>query len=139
MTDPIHHDLLRLDPDPVLQGGWSPTSGLAHFPRGPVCPYTGADDVESLDLPTAGTVWLWTNVNAPPPGYTGEVPYDIGVVVLDDPGSGPGHGLRLVTRLVDRPAGGWVEGTSVRLRTVEVPLDGDATAAVWAFGPGGDR
>ena len=40
----------------VLRGGRSPSSGLYHFPLSDVCPYTGADDVEPVDLPRIRTV-----------------------------------------------------------------------------------
>ena len=75
MPDPIDPRALRVDDDGVtLLGGWSPSSGYRHFPRQPLCPFTGADDVEPLDLPRAGRVWLWTTVTAPPPGYQGPSP-----------------------------------------------------------------
>ena len=86
---------MRVDDDgPTLLGGWSATSGLRHFPRAPVCPFTGADDVEPVDLPRTGTVWLHTTVSVAPPGYTGPVPYGLGIVELDGPPM-----LRVVTRL----------------------------------------
>ena len=42
-----------------LVGGYSPSSGLHHYPRGPVCPYSGADDVKAVELPTTGRLWAW--------------------------------------------------------------------------------
>ena len=69
-------ELFRIDDDQlVLRGGRSPSSGLYHFPLSDVCPYTGADDVEPVDLPTSGRLWLWTAVTSSPPGYAGPVPY----------------------------------------------------------------
>ena len=55
MTDtsiaPVAPGLLRLDDDGiVLLGGWSPTSGRAHFPLAVRCPWTGADDVEPITV-----------------------------------------------------------------------------------------
>ncbi len=124
----IAPDLLRLDDDgPTLLGGYSPSSGHTHFPRQPVCPYTGADDVEPVDLPRTGRLWLWTTVTAPPPGYSGPVPYHFGVVELAD-------GLRVIGRLVY----GALEPTErapVRLTTETV--GGDSTAT-WAFELWGD-
>ncbi len=66
-----------------LVGGFSATSGHHHFPLADVCPYTGADDVVAVDLPTTGRLWLWTVVTAAPPGYDGPVPYGLGIVRLD--------------------------------------------------------
>ena len=94
---------MRVDDDgPTLLGGWSPTSGLRHFPPAPVCPFTGADDVEPIDLPRTGTVWLHTTVSVSPPGYTGPVPYGLGIVELEGTPM-----LRIVTRLAgERPGPG---------------------------------
>lgn len=87
--------LFRSDGDTtVLLGGRSRSSGLTHFPRRALCPYTGADDVEPVDLPTEGTLWAITTVRIPPPGYHGPVPYELGIVELTD-------GLRVVGRILD--------------------------------------
>jgi uncharacterized OB-fold protein len=95
-----------------------------------VCPFTGADDVEPVDLPRTGRIWLWTEVTAPPPGYGGPVPYGLGVVELDgDPL------LRVVARLSGAPAGGWSEGTPVRLVAETVPGPDGEPASTWAFAP----
>jgi uncharacterized OB-fold protein len=116
------------DGDPTLLGGFSPTSGHRHFPLAPVCPFTGAEDVEPLDLPRTGRLWLWTEVTAPPPGYTGPVPYGLGIVEIDD-----GPQLRVVGRLGDAPADGWTEGTPVRLVATTVPDPDGEPASTWAF------
>lgn len=118
-------DLFELDGDELtLVGGFSRTSGLYHFPRTDVCPYTGADDVESRDLPRTGTLWLWTAVNVAPPGYGGPVPYGFGMVELD------GIGLRVVGRLTEADPARLHQGQPVRV----VPERfGDVTT--WAFRP----
>ncbi|GIU89885.1 MAG: hypothetical protein KatS3mg010_0984 [Acidimicrobiia bacterium] len=84
MTAPIHEGLFEVDDDGgiTLIGGFSPTSGQYHFPRLDTCPYTGATDVERVRLSREGTLWAWTAVLAPPPGYRGEVPFGFGVVEL---------------------------------------------------------
>jgi uncharacterized OB-fold protein len=115
-----------VDDDGVtLLGGWSATSGLRHFPRSPVCPFTGADDVEPLDLPRAGTVWLHTTVNVPPPGYTGPVPYGLGIVELEGTPL-----LRVVTRLAGDDLR---RGTPVELAAEEVPGPDGEPAVTWVF------
>jgi uncharacterized OB-fold protein len=113
--------MLRRDGDDVvLVGGYSPSTGRHHFPRGDVCPYSGADDVEVVDLPTTGRLWLWTAVNAAPPGYEGPVPYGFGIVALD------GVDLRVVGRLTVADPAALTEGQPMQL----VPdLD------VWAWAP----
>ena len=126
----IEPSVIRVDPDGsvTLLGGWSPTSGHRHFPLMEVCPYSGADDVQPLDLPRRGKVWLHTTVGAPPPGYTGPAPYGLGVVELE------GHPLlRVVARLI-----GAVEvGTPVSLRGEEIPGPDGLPVTTWAFASGG--
>ncbi len=125
---PIEPSVLRVDDDGVtLLGGWSETSGLRHFPRSPVCPFTGADDVRPLDLPRSGTVWLHTQVNLAPPGYAGPVPYQLGVVELDGEPL-----LRVVSRL---SGDGLAPGTRVHLDGEEVPGPGDEPVLTWVFHP----
>ncbi len=123
---PIEPSVLRVDGDGVtLLGGFSPTSGLRHFPRSPVCPFTGADDVEAVDLPRTGVVWLHTTVHLAPPGYPGPVPYGLGVVELDgDPM------LRIVTRLEGDDL---ASGTPVRLDGEELPGPEGTPVVTWVF------
>lgn len=123
---PIDPAVLRVDHDGVtLLGGWSASSGLRHFPLSPVCPFTGADDVEPLDLPRTGTVWLHTSVTIAPPGYAGPVPYGLGIVDLDgDPL------LRVVTRLQGDDLS---PGTAVRLDGEEVPGPDGEPSVTWVF------
>ena len=125
---PIDTSVLRVDDDGVtLLGGWSATSGLRHFPRAPVCPFTGADDVEALDLPRCGTLWLHTQVNVSPPGYAGPVPYGLGIVELDGEPL-----LRVVSRLAGE---GLTSGMSVWLDGEEVPGPDGEPAMTWVFHP----
>lgn len=122
----IDPSVLRVDEDGVtLLGGHSPSSGLRHFPLAPVCPYSGADDVEPVDLPRTGTVWLHTTVNLAPPGYRGPVPYDFGVVELDG---------EPVLRVVGRLAGeGLARGTPVHLQGEELPGPDGEPVTTWVF------
>jgi uncharacterized OB-fold protein len=123
---PIDPLVVRVDDEGLtLLGGWSPTSGLRHFPRSPVCPFTGADDVEPIDLPRTGTVWLHTMVTVAPPGYSGPVPYGLGIVELDGTPM-----LRVVARL----SGAAIErGTTVHLDGEEVPGPAGEPAMTWVF------
>lgn len=125
---PIDPAVLRIDDDGItLLGGWSPSSGLRHFPPNPVCPFTGADDVEPVDLPRTGTVWLHTTVTVAPPGYSGPVPYGLGIVELDgDPL------LRVVTRLRGE---GVARGVAVSLDGEELPGPDGEPSVTWVFHP----
>jgi hypothetical protein len=127
MPAPIDPGSLRVEDDGqiTLLGGWSPSSGYRHFPMRPLCPFSGADDIEPIDLPRDGRVWLWTTVTAPPPGYTGPVPYGLGVIEL-----GGEPFLRVVSRIVGEvPA----EGAPVRLVGDDVPGPDGEPATTWAF------
>ena len=131
-TRPLHDGLFRERPDGsiVLIGGYSPSSGRTHFPRLPACPYTGADDVEEVELPTAGTLWGWTGVTARPPGYDGEMPFGFGIVELTD-------GLRVITRLTEPDPDALSFGQPMHLVTDTLQTDDDGTAVItYAFAPG---
>jgi len=124
---PVAEGLFELDGDGsiILIGGFSHISGHHHFPLGPVCPYTGADDVEQVLLPRDGHLWAWTAVTHPPPGYDGPIPYGFGVVELD------GIGLRVVTRLTESDPSRLHQGQRMTLVTDDL---GDHVAT-WAFAP----
>jgi len=133
-TRPLHDGLFRERPDGsiVLIGGYSPSSGRTHFPRLPACPYTGADDVEEVELPTQGTLWGWTGVTARPPGYDGEIPFGFGIVELTD-------GLRVITRLTEPDPHALEFGQPMRLVADTLQTDDDGTAVItYAFAPGPD-
>lgn len=124
---PVAEGLFELDGDGsiTLVGGFSHISGHHHFPLGPVCPYTGADDVEQVLLPRDGHLWAWTAVTHPPPGYDGPIPYGFGVVELDH------IGLRVVTRLAESDPSRLHQGQRMTLVTDDL---GDHVAT-WAFAP----
>ena len=133
-TRPLHDGLFRERPNGsiVLIGGYSPSSGRTHFPRLPACPYTGADDVEEVELPTHGTLWGWTGVTARPPGYEGEVPVGFGIVELVD-------GLRVITRLTEPDPDALEFGQPMHLVADTLQTDEDGTVVImYAFSPGSD-
>ncbi len=112
----------------ALFGGYSPTSLQYHFPLQPLCPYSGADDVEAVTLSTRATAWGWTVVTAPPPGYAGSVPYGFGVVELIR------EKLRLVTRLQIVDPSELSFGDPMELTADVVDSDDDGTEVlVWSF------
>jgi uncharacterized OB-fold protein len=105
------------------------------FPRGDTCPYCSAGSVVDVDLDGAGaTLWAYTTVNAPPPGYEGPVPYGFGVVELPS-------GMRIVTRLTVADLAVLETGLPMELTCDVVATDADGTeVVVWAFAPrGGTR
>lgn len=115
-----------------LVGGFSPSSGLHHFPLMPLCPYTGADDVQRVLLSDHGTLWGWTAVRTAPPGYRGEVPYGFGIVELT------AERLRVVGRLTVADPERLAFGDPMRVVTDVVYTADDGTpVATWAFAPVG--
>jgi len=108
-----------------LVGGECDACGRRHFPLAPTCPWCGRDAVAEVMLSTEGTLWAWTAVTAPPPGYAGEVPYGFGVVEL------PADHLRVVTRLTEADPGRLRAGMPVRFTVVAV-AEGLTT---WGFEP----
>lgn len=133
-TRPLHEGLFRTRPDGsiVLVGGFSPSSGRTHFPRLWACPYTGADDVEEVELPQRGTLWGWTAVTARPPGYDGPIPFGFGIVELTD-------GLRVVTRLTVADPAALAFGQPMHLVPDPLHTDDDGTIVItYAFAPDGE-
>jgi uncharacterized OB-fold protein len=121
----------RVDGGIVLIGGYSPSSGRTHFPRLPACPYTGAQNVEEVELPETGRLWGWTGVTVRPPGYEGVVPFGFGIVELTD-------GLRVVTRLTEADPTVLAFGLPMHLVAEVLGSDADGTLVVtYAFAPGG--
>jgi uncharacterized protein len=113
----------------VLIGGYSPTSGQYHFPLLDTCPYSGATDIETVDLSTDATLWAWTAVTAAPPGYAGPVPYGFGVVELER------EHLRVITRITESDPAQLTFGQPMRLVAETLPLEQDAPMVTWAFEP----
>ena len=127
----VHDGLFRLEADGSIRllGGYSPSSAKHHFPRLPVCPYTGADDVEPVDLSDHGTLWGWTAVTAAPPGYDGDMPFGFGVVELPE-------GLRVITRITEPDPARLEFAMPMRLVAAPLHTDEDGTQVVtYAFAP----
>jgi uncharacterized OB-fold protein len=128
----VHDALFRLGDDGEIRllGGFSPSSGKHHFPLLPACPYTGADDVQPVELSDHGTLWGWTAVTTAPPGYLGEIPFGFGVVELPE-------GLRVLTRITESDPSKLEFGMEMQLVVAPLHTDDDGTQVVtYAFAPG---
>ena len=122
----VHEGLFTTEPR--LISGRCAACGRHQFPRGPLCPYCGSDDVGEALLSPTGTLWTWTAVTAPPPGYRGEVPYGFGVVELPE-------GVRVITRLTESDPSALTFGQPMTLQLVRLHTDDDGNDVVtWAFG-----
>lgn len=127
---PVHEGLFTTgaDGNAHLLGSRCSTCGKHQFPRGVMCPYCGSDSLGDVELSSTGTLWGWTAVTAPPPGYRGDVPYGFGVVELPE-------GLRVITRLTESDPSRLSFGQDVHLQVVTLHTDDDGQHVVtWAFG-----
>ena len=128
---PVHEGLFAEDEQgkPYLRGGRCGACGRLQFPMASTCPACGGDAIEAVRLADRGTLWGWTAVTAPPPGYLGDVPFGFGVVELTD-------GLRVITRIEEPDPSRLEFGMPMTLALVE--LDGpeaDAPATTYTFLP----
>jgi uncharacterized OB-fold protein len=123
-------DGLFTDTDPpVLLGGRCTVCGRVLFPRADTCAYCASEDPEPIELSGCGTLWAWTAVTAPPPGYLGEVPYGIGVVELPE-------GVRVIGRLTESDPSALAAGQQMELRTVVLGrTPEDEEVLTYAFAP----
>jgi uncharacterized OB-fold protein len=125
----ITHGVFEIHDDGTIAliGGYSPTSERFHFPLLDVCPYSGANDVQTVTLSSDATLWAWTAVTAPPPGYVGPVPYGFGVVELTH------ERLRVITRLTEPDPANLTFGQSMQLVAETLPIENGEPAVTWAF------
>jgi uncharacterized OB-fold protein len=128
---PVRAGLFEIDDTGLrLRAGRCDACGRLQFPRADDCPLCGRGPVDDVLVSGAGaTLWAWTAVQAPPPGYSGPVPYGFGVVELVE-------GLRVVTRLTEADPGKLHFGQPMRLVADPLHTDDDgATVVTWAFAP----
>ena len=112
-----------------LLGGRCGECGRSHFPHGPVCPYCSADSPAAAELGPSATLWLYTAVLRPPPGYRGRVPFGFGIVDLEE-------GVRVVTRLTEADPSRLRPGHPMRLVVDDLHTDDDGTRVItYAFAP----
>jgi uncharacterized OB-fold protein len=112
---PVHEGLFAEDEQgaPYLRGGRCGACGRLQFPMASTCPACGGDAIEEVRLADHGTLWGWTAVTAPPPGYLGDVPFGFGVVELAD-------GLRVITRIEEPDPSRLEFGMPMTLTLVEL-------------------
>lgn len=110
--------------DGALLGSRCTNCGSTLFPRADSCTYCAAEDPEPVELSTTGTLWSWTAVTAPPPGYEGEVPFGIGIVELPE-------GVRVITRLTESDPSALHAGQAMECHVVTLHHD----VVTYAFAP----
>jgi len=101
---------------PFLLGGRCRACERLQFPLQSTCPGCGGGEIDEARLSDHGTLWGWTAVTAPPPGYLGDTPFGFGVVELPE-------GLRLISRIEETDPGRLAFGMPVALVLVELGAD----------------
>jgi uncharacterized OB-fold protein len=99
-----------------LVGGRCRTCDRPQFPLQSTCPACGGGEVDETRLSGEGSLWGWTAVTAPPPGYLGETPFGFGVVELPE-------GLRVISRIEETDPARLAFGMPVSLVLVELGAD----------------
>jgi uncharacterized protein len=114
-----------------LIGGRCGACARYHFPAAAICPYCGSDDIARVALSDTGTLWGWTAVTAPAPGYQGDVTFGFGVVELPE-------GIRVITRVEEPDPARLSFGMPVRFATAPLHTDDEGTTVVtYTFVPVG--
>ncbi|MEY4651769.1 MAG: putative nucleic-acid-binding protein containing a Zn-ribbon [Pseudomonadota bacterium] len=94
------------------RGQWQTTCcedcGKFTFPPKPVCPHCWSERMAWKPLSHRGSLYSWTRVHAAPKVFVDESPYALCVVDLE-------IGLRIATRLVERPGKNFQCGMPVEL------------------------
>jgi uncharacterized OB-fold protein len=112
VPDLVADDLFERSP-PRLLGAHCMSCNRVSFPVATWCPHCRSTELESHPLSTTGTVFSYTIVRVPVPGYAGPVPYGLGIVELPD-------GIRVTTTLVAEPLEELAIGAVVRTCLVHV-------------------
>jgi uncharacterized OB-fold protein len=127
-TRPVHEGLFT---EEHLIGGRCGACSRYHFPAAAICPYCGSDDIARVALSDTGTLWGWTAVTAPAPGYQGDVTFGFGVVELPE-------GIRVITRVEEPDPARLSFGMPVRFATAPLHTDDEGTTVVtYTFAPVG--
>jgi uncharacterized OB-fold protein len=114
---------------PALLAGRCTACGSHLFPRADTCPYCATSDPEPVELTGPTTLWAWTAVTAPPPGYLGETPYGVGVVEFPE-------GIRVIGRLTENDPTTLFLGQPMALHIVPLHRDAEGNDVLtYAFAP----
>jgi uncharacterized OB-fold protein len=125
----VRDGLFTDDDSPALLASRCTNCGNVLFPRVDSCTYCATEDPEPVELSRHGTLWSWTAVTAPPPGYEGEVPFGVGIVELPE-------GVRVITRLTESNPAALRLGQPMEFCLVPLHTDAEGNDVVtYAFAP----
>lgn len=126
---PVREGLFRDGDAPALLGTRCGACGSVHFPRADACTYCATPDPAPIEIASEGTLWAWTAVTAPPPGYQGEVPFGVGVVEFPE-------GIRVIGRLAESDPNALTEGQAMTLRIEPLHRNDEGNEVVtYVFAP----
>ncbi len=108
----VRDQLISVAP-PALLGGRCLSCTSLSFPAESYCPFCGTKGPEVVHLATTGTIYSFAIARFPPPGYSGEVPFGIGLVDLPD-------GIRVASTLLASPIEALSIGAPVHFELLEV-------------------
>ena len=113
----------------VLLGSHCRSCGVYIFGPAVFCQACTSRDLEPVDLASRGTLFSYTVVRVPPPGWPGPVPYILGQVELPE-------GPQVLAQVVDCEEAQLMIGMNVELTLRVVnPEDGDAAKSVYKWRP----
>lgn len=116
VPDVVEPGLFSTDP-PQLLGGRCAACAKVFFPDAVACPFCRSTKVGTQGLATNGTVYSYTVVRVPVPGYAGPLPYGLGLVELPD-------GIRVTSMLAAPSVEDLAVGVEVHFRLVHVGSEG---------------
>jgi uncharacterized OB-fold protein len=105
----------------VLLGMRCPQCGVCVFGPATFCQSCTAPDLEEIELTPDGTLFSYTIVRVPPPGWPGPVPYVLGEVELPE-------GPHVLAEVVDCPHQQLQVGMPVSLALRAVEMEGVANS-----------
>ena len=114
----------------VLLGMRCRQCGVCVFGPATFCQACTSSDLEAVELAQQGTLFSYTVVRVPPPGWPGQVPYVLGEVELPE-------GPHVLAEVIDCNHGDLRVGMSVALALQTVEMEGVANSerAVYKWRP----
>lgn len=119
---------IREDGTPVLIGSFSPSANEYFFPTRKQCPIT-EEPVETVELPTEGTLYSWTYVYMPIMGAAKMGSGGHGVGQIDLP-----NGVRVQAN-IQGEKGDWTIGMKMKLDLLPLSESGQTELCTFCFSP----
>lgn len=113
----------------ILLGSRCLQCGHHVFGNAPACQACSSTNIQEVSLGTLGTLFSYTIVRTPPPGWQGDVPYALGQVELP-------QGPHVISQIVDCPFDLLETGMQLELAIADVgKTDGAGDVVVYKWHP----